>query len=205
MAIQMEDYIPGLKEGGVINASDDIALSSAFLLVGNSSGLAVGVALSGDATISNAGALTIANDAVTEAKTADSSSTGGLYVDKFAVATYDFAVDGGTEGTITLASTATIPDNAWVTLDSYDVITTCRSSSDAATIKLNLPTDGDISTAIAISDGSNPWDAGAKLGSVATPIAVKTTAARAIQIVTAGGQDITAGKIVFRLRYWVSE
>jgi len=191
--------------GGASGAPEEYdASTSGQILVGDGTDIA-SVAVSGDVTLSSAGAFTIANDAVNEAKTADSSSTGGLYVRKFATATYDFSVDGGTEGTITLASTATIPDNAVVTAINYDVITTCTSSGDAATIKLNLPTDGDISTAIAISDGTNPWDAGAHLASVITPIAVKTTGARAVQIITAGGQDLTAGKIVFGIEYFVTE
>lgn len=134
----------------------------------------------------------------------DSAGAGGLFVKKTALAVYDFAVDGGTEGTITLASTATIPDNAVVTATTYDVVTTLTSATDAATIKLNLPTDGDLSTAIAISDGTNPWDLGTHLASVITPIAQKTTAARALQIITAGGENITAGKIVFAVDYYVS-
>ena len=204
-----------ILDGTIVNAdvcasaaiawSKMAALTDAQVLVGNGSNVAVDVAVSGDVTMANTGAVTIANDAVNEAKTADSSSTGGLYVRKFATATYDFSTDGGTEGTITLASTATIPDNAVVTAINYDVITTCTSSGDAATIKLNLPTDGDLSTAIAISDGTNPWDAGAHLASVITPLAVKTTGARAVQIITAGGQDLTAGKVVFGIEYFVTE
>lgn len=147
----------------------------------------------------------LAADAVTGAKVADSSSAGGLFAKKVAVATYDFSVDGGTEGAITLASTATIPDNAIVTAFHYDVITTCTSATDAATIAVSLPTDGALSTAIAISDAGNPWDAGAHLASEITPLAVKTTAARAVQITTAGGEDLTAGKIVFAVEYFVTE
>lgn len=61
MSLQAENYDPALKAGAVINASNDIALTSAYLLVGNSSGLATGVALSGDATIDNTGAITVAS------------------------------------------------------------------------------------------------------------------------------------------------
>src|SRR5207248_789067 len=43
-------------------------LSSGNLFVGNASNVATGVAMSGDATLSNAGALTIANSAITDAK-----------------------------------------------------------------------------------------------------------------------------------------
>lgn len=134
----------------------------------------------------------------------DSDGTGGLYVKKFGTALYDFATDGGTAGVITLASTCTIPSDAIVTATHYDVITTCQSSGDAATIKLSVPTDGDLSTAIAINDGSNPWDVGAHLGSVITPKILKTTAARAVQVEVAT-ENLTAGKIVFFIEYYVSE
>lgn len=152
----------------------------------------------------------IAADAVTETEVADSDGTGGLYVKKIALAVYDFSVDGGTAGAITLADTATLPDNAVCTAVSYDVLTTCTSASDASTIALSLPTDGALTTAIAISDASNPWDAGVQSaheggGAFGTaPTTVKTTAARAIGITVAGGEDLTAGKVVFAVEYWVS-
>lgn len=184
------------SSGDVVAGVDpsDLTLTDGNVFVGNGSNVAAGVTMSGDATIINTGVLTVT----------DSAGLGGLFVKKTALALYDFSVDGGTEGTITLASTATIPDNAVVTAVTYDVITTVTSSSDAATIALQLPTDGLLSTAIAISDGTNPWDAGAHLASVITPIAQKTTAARALEILTAGGQDITAGKIVFAVDYYIS-
>ena len=50
-------------------------VTSANIIVGDATNRPVSVALSGDATLSNAGALTIANSAVTTAKHADSSVT----------------------------------------------------------------------------------------------------------------------------------
>ncbi|MGZ3774084.1 MAG: hypothetical protein ACXVCN_10235, partial [Bdellovibrio sp.] len=44
------------------------SLTSAQIFVGNGSNVAIGVAMSGDATIANTGALTIANNAITSAK-----------------------------------------------------------------------------------------------------------------------------------------
>lgn len=142
-------------------------------------------------------------DAIETSDIEDSDGTAGLYIQKFALAVYDFSVDGGTAGTITLADTATLPDNAVVTGVTYDVLTTCTSSSDAATIALSVPTDGALTTAIAISDASNPWDAGAHLANTALP--KKLTASRALQITVAGGENITAGKIVFAVQYYVSQ
>lgn len=153
------------------------------------------------------GTAQLQDSAVTNAKVADSSGVGALGVAKSATVLYDFSVDGGTAGTIALAGSPSIPDNAVVWVESYDVITTCTSATDAATIAIQLPTDGLISTAIAISAGSNPWDLGVYsriAGGLATPLTVKTTAARVPSLLVAGGENLTAGKIVFQLRYWVS-
>jgi len=66
-------------------------LSSGKIFVGNSSGVATGVAMSGDATISNTGALTIAGDAVTLG-----TDTTGNYVS--GVTTSGGLAMAGTEG-----------------------------------------------------------------------------------------------------------
>ncbi len=55
--------------------SGDDSLTSAHIFVGNASNIATDVALSGDATIANTGALTIANDAITTAKIAAANVT----------------------------------------------------------------------------------------------------------------------------------
>jgi hypothetical protein len=64
--------------GGVISlsvTSGDDALTSAHIFVGNSSNVATDVAMSGDATIANTGAVTIANNAITTVKIADANVT----------------------------------------------------------------------------------------------------------------------------------
>lgn len=66
------------------NAQDQIdaklgnSLNDANIFVGNASNEAAGVSISGDATIDNAGALTIANNAVTDAKVATGIDTAKL-------------------------------------------------------------------------------------------------------------------------------
>lgn len=57
--------------------SGDDSLTNAHIFVGNSSNIATDVAMSGDATIANTGAVTIANSAITTAKIADSNVTLG--------------------------------------------------------------------------------------------------------------------------------
>ncbi len=52
------------------------ALTSTHIFVGNGGGVATDVALSGDATLANTGAITIANSAISTAKIADNAVTG---------------------------------------------------------------------------------------------------------------------------------
>lgn len=133
---------------------------------------------------------------------ADSAGLAGSYVQKVALAVYDFAVDGGVIGAITLAGTTQLPDNAVVTAVTHDVLTTCTSATDAATIALSVPTDGALTTALAISNAANIWDAGAHLPNTVLP--KKLTAARNLQI-TVAAEALTAGKIVFAVQYYVSQ
>jgi hypothetical protein len=58
-----------------IFSSGNLGLTQNYIFVGNASNQAVGVALSGDATITSAGAITIANSAITSAKISDGSIT----------------------------------------------------------------------------------------------------------------------------------
>lgn len=58
----------------LVAASSTTPLASGNILVGNASGVATGVAMSGDATMANTGALTIANSAITNAKVSASAA-----------------------------------------------------------------------------------------------------------------------------------
>ena len=104
------------------------------------------------------------------------------------------------------SSTETLPDNAVIVRAYYYVVTTFQSAGpDAATISIGIPTDdvAGIVAAIAISDGSNPWDAGwhecIQVGTTAT-FANTTTATRAIDF-TVGVQTLTAGSLFLFLEY----
>lgn len=57
------------------NAGLSTTLSSGNIFVGNASNIATGVAMSGDATMANTGALTIANNAITTAKILNANVT----------------------------------------------------------------------------------------------------------------------------------
>jgi hypothetical protein len=58
------------------------------------------------------------------------------------------------------ASTVKIPSKAIITKAWYEVITTFTSATDAATIAMSVEGPGDVLAAIAISDATNPHDAG---------------------------------------------
>lgn len=55
--------------------STPLTLANGQIFVGNAGGVATGVTMSGDATISNTGVLTVSNNAITTAKIADSNIT----------------------------------------------------------------------------------------------------------------------------------
>ncbi len=153
------------------------ALPDGQIIVGSGATVPTAVAVSGDATLSNTGALTLAGFTHT---------TEGLSkLEKVAVVIYSFAVDGGAQSTI--ASGVTLPDNVVVTKVIEDVVTHLTSAGSSATVKLTLPTDGDLSSNVT-ADGSN-----AGVASVlpsGTP--VKTSAAREVGIVI-GTEAVTAG------------
>lgn len=190
------------------------ALADGNIIVGNGAGVAASVNPSGDVDVSNAGVFSIGNNKVvtamildgnvTNAKVANTTGISELGVLKIANVLYDFAVDGGVAGTIALTGAPTLPDNACVTAWGWDVITTCTSATDAATIAIQLPTDGLLNTAVAISDASNPWDVGYHAAFETGSLPKKCTAARIPSLLVAGGENLTAGKILFHLQYFVS-
>jgi len=149
----------------------------------------------------------IANGAVTEAKLEAASTADKLHAHRIARATYDFATDGGAQGTIGLG--VTLPDNAIVVRAWYEVLTTLTSSTDAATVSLDIPTDdvAGLLAAIAISDASNPWDAGHHeciQDGTAANFSEKCTAARELSM-TVATEDLTAGKFILFAEYVVSD
>jgi hypothetical protein len=92
-----------------------------------------------------------------------------------------------------------IPKNAIVTRVVYKTLTTFTSATDAATIAVKIVGANDVVTAVAISDGANPWDAG--VAKVTTPVTQTastwlTTTADSEVTFTVAVEALTAGKLV---------
>lgn len=149
----------------------------------------------------------------------------GLTVPKIAVATFDPSANTGERTIAAHGLGVYLPDNAIVTRAWYDVVTTFTSAgADAGTIALKVQGANDLVSAIAISDGTNIWDAGAhgclplapNLGADAahdsqlevvalmSALQIKLTAERELTA-TVAGQALTAGKLVLYVEYVISD
>lgn len=180
------------------------ALADGKIIVGSSAGVATNVEMSGDATISNTGAVTIATGAVEESMLI-AQSADGLHAKRIARATYDFAADGGVVGDIELG--VSLPENAIITRSWYTVLSKLTSANSTATVALSIPDDdvAGIAAATALSD--NKYTAGHHEGiqtGTAATFSEQTTAARELTL-TIGVQDLTAGKLILFCEYVVLE
>jgi len=122
----------------------------------------------------------------------------GLGDEKLAVAEYDFAVDGGAIGDITLRGDQ-VPSGA-VIVDALLHVDTILASGGAATVAVKVESAADVNAAAAISGA--PWSStGAKRATfTATTAPVKTTAARSV-VATVATAALTAGKFRVLVRY----
>ena len=182
------------------------ALASTKFIVGNGSGVATPVNMSGDATLANTGAVTIAAGAVDEAKLT-SYAADGLHAKRIARATYDFADKGGTVGNIGLG--VSLPVNAVIVRSWYTVLTTFTSADGSATVAISISTDdvAGIVAATAINADGTIWAAGHHEGiqtGTAENFSEQTTAARELML-TIGVQKLTAGKLILFCEYVVLE
>jgi hypothetical protein len=164
------------------------------------------VDVTGDVTIGNTGVTAIGAGKVTEAML-KAPSTVGLQAKRVAYALFDPSAVAGDRTVAAHALAATIPDNAFVTAVWYWVETTLTSATDAGTVAISIEGADDVVVAIAISDGTNPWDTTAKpvegiplLETTSTWLA--TTAARAITA-TVAVEALTAGKVHIWAEYLV--
>lgn len=111
-------------------------------------------------------------------------------------ADYDFAVDGGATGTITLRGDNSIPNGSVITGGYIDVETACASAT--GTIAVQAEGAGDILAATAQAGLTTGRKSVVPAGTGAT--SVKTTAERNVKIVIATAA-FTAGKFRVVLFY----
>ena len=128
----------------------EVALATTQILIGDGTGFTA-AALSGDATMTNAGVVTIANSAVTVAKMANLA---------------DMKVLGNVSGGAAAPAAVTILDEDNMGTDSATALATQQSIKyyvdNNTTSSISAATDTDISSASAghvlVYDGSNSWD-----------------------------------------------
>lgn len=123
------------------------------------------------------------------------NNSGGVL--KAVSVTYDFSVNGGAVGAIPLG--VSLPNKAVVVEVIRDEVTAATSTGSTGTIQLTLPTDGALEQTALTADGGSPSLASS--GGSAVP--KKTTASRQLQV-TIATNPVTAGKIVYFVRYYQS-
>lgn len=185
------------------DANDNLTWNS-HIIAAADGGLTASSLVKDDASLNLTGTSAITLNTVTETATVSLPPSGVLT--SILRAEYDFGVDGGVTGTITLRN-GSLPEDAVVIRAWYEVLTTFTSASDLSDIGISIPGDdvNGILAAISISDGSNPWDAGIHAciqnGSPAN-FSNKASADKDIELSVAG-EAITAGKANFYFEYVV--
>ncbi len=176
------------------------ALADGKILVGNGSGAAAEVTMSGDATLSNAGALTIAAGAVEESMLAVGTAD-GLNAYRVARATWDYAEHGGAQTAIGLG----------VTLPAKSII------EHAYFYTVTQVEDGGTGTgALSCEDANNLYSAADVTGNAAGTLVegvpdgdvanFVTNIASACELTwTIAGATASAGKLNFYVRYTVHD
>lgn len=157
-----------------------------------------------------AGAITAGKMNADAAGAAPLGNSSGLHVHRVARVTFDPTAVVGDRAAGAHAASFSIPAGAILAGGFIAVITTFTSATDAATIAFSIVSADDIVVAIAISDGTNPWDAGAHaiILKANTPehatAGIKLAAAAALTFTVAGGETLTGGKLVAFVDYTVS-
>lgn len=192
------DAIETLADGS--GDSGGIQLSSGNIIVGDASGNANSVAMSGDATISNAGVVALAAGVVTEADLL-AQSADGLHAKRVARATLDCGVSSCTVGALGLG--VTLPANALLQRSFFYTVTQFVDGG-AGTVALscedanNIFSAADITaiTGGTVTDGVQDGTAATITGSIAAACEITATIAVAEQ---------TSGKLILFVEYMVVE
>jgi hypothetical protein len=136
-------------------------LASAKVYVGNSSGVAAEVDLSGDMTVDNAGVVTIGAAKITEAKMLGIAAD-GLHTKRIARATLNCAASGCSVGAHTLG--VTLPAKSLITR-SYINVVTQLTDTGTCTVAIHCEDANNIKTATDITGtAANGWIEGESTG-----------------------------------------
>lgn len=182
------------KLDGIIN------LTSAQILVGNSGGKAAGVALSGDATIANTGALTIAAGSVEETMLVLPTADG---LNNVRVARASFVCTTNCDTGLGIASGVFLPAKA-VIIRSYFRITTQFVDGGAGTIALSCEDANNIKTATDITGSAvGAFIEGASTGTAASFVA--SIAATCDITLTAATAEPSAGALTVWVHYVIHD
>jgi len=145
-----------VKTDAAIAFSKLATLTDAQFLVGNGSGVATDVAMSGDATLANTGAVTIAANVVTAGKMSVLQSGLLRHCADFDFNDLETAGDG-----VPFVTASTFPDNSVIVDVWIEILTTFGGDGDdSSLISIGIEDqDNDVVVAVAIKTGT-PWDAG---------------------------------------------
>ncbi len=182
--------------GTLLDTPNFIDLVSGHIMVGNSSGAARDVAMSGDITIGNTGVTAIGAGKVLESMLA-APTTSQLNAQRIAVATYDFAVQGGTQAAFNLG--VALPAKSTVIRSWIYVVTQLVGTSStmafscAAANDLKTATDMTGSAAGALVEGQST---GAASAFKAVTTACNITATIAVANLTAGKMNLYVQYVV---------
>jgi hypothetical protein len=195
---ELENRFKAIEAAGVGGA-----LTDGYMIVGNGSAVATGVAMSGDATLANTGALTIGAGKVTEAQL-KVIGTDGLHAKRYARATLNCAASGCSVGAHSLG--VSLPANALITR-SYIYVVTQLSDTGTCTVAISCEDANNIKTATDITgtaaggfiEGASTGAASAFVGGIAATCAITATIAD-------GGSCVpVAGKAIVFVEYNVVE
>ncbi len=196
-SVGLGDLIKGAEGAGP-------ALTSAQIIVGNGSNVASAVAMSGDATISNAGVVAIGAGKVLEAML-EAPSGKGLYASRVARVTWDPSGVSGDRTVAAHASGVVIPANAIIKQVWFYTKTSLVSTSNDGTIAVSCNSANDIFSAAdidATSGVAGQIGAGVETGIAANMLKVSTACDITFTVAV---HAFTAGKMDWFIEYVVAE
>ena len=183
---------------GSVSLAKLVNLTSAQIIVGSAGNIPTAVAMSGDAIISNVGAVTIANLAITNAKV--SASAAIAFSKLAALSSGNILVGSGANvaTSVTMSGDATIDNTGALTI-ANDAITNAKIADDAVTLT-NLASTGQVySNATTVATAANTTET--TLASFAMGSAIGDADGDVLEVYAYGSFGATANNKSVRLRF----